>query len=332
MPMLTAVMYHYVRPRPHEGQPRLHARWLDEFEAQLAYLTRHYRVISPAELIGWVREGMRPPPNACCLTFDDGFKDHIQHVVPRLADRGLEGAFFVPSRVHEGRVLDVHKIHFILARVPDLDRLADHVFRALCSHRQTWGLPSEAELRARYAEPGRFDSASVILVKRLLQRGLPAPVRSAIVGDLFREHVTADEAAFAEQLYLSPADLRAMLEAGMEIGGHGATHQWLDILTEEEQRAEITESYGFLSGVLGRAPKDWMFSYPYGEGTAVSRDRLAEAGCAVAFTTRPGTARTLRDPLSLPRLDTNDLPVGPEGERAHPRRLRSLQSGSGPGP
>ena len=37
------------------------------------------------------------PPNAALLTFDDGYRDHYDHVFPMLAESGLQETSRIPS-------------------------------------------------------------------------------------------------------------------------------------------------------------------------------------------------------------------------------------------
>ena len=54
------------------------------------------------------------------ITFDDGYKDHIDYVLPELKKRGLQGSFFPPAiPIIKGSLLDVNAIHFILDGMPD---------------------------------------------------------------------------------------------------------------------------------------------------------------------------------------------------------------------
>lgn len=69
---------------------------VEEFEAQLRYLLRHYEVIDPGEfLAGRGRPSRR---RRLVLTFDDGYRDN--HMAARLLKRhGLKAAFFVSTRI-----------------------------------------------------------------------------------------------------------------------------------------------------------------------------------------------------------------------------------------
>ena len=318
MTALTIVMYHYVRDRARSRYPGLNVRSVEEFDGQLDYITRHYRVVSPREVLAAARGERTLPPLACLLTFDDGFLDHSATVLPRLLARGLTGSFYAPVAAVEGRrVLDTHKIQIILAAAPDVARLARRVLELLEGFRGEWELPAADTLYRQYARASRFDSGDVIFVKRVLQRGLPEPVRAAITSRLFAEHAGADEATVARELYMDLAALRTLVRAGMEVGGHGAEHVWLDSLPRAEQAREIERTAAFLARVHGRPAADWVMCYPFGAYNADTLDLLPGAGCALGLTTRVDLASDLRAPLELARLDTNDLPLSgdaPAGE------------------
>lgn len=305
-------MYHYVRDLARSRYPRIKGRSIEEFDAQLDYIAATYRACSLAEVRDAIR-GSRPlPQRACLLSFDDGFRDHRDHVVPRLLARGWTGAFFPPARPIERRcVLDVHKIHFILATVSDSESLVDDALRLVANHRAAHRIPDDATLRRQFAGESRFDPPSIVFLKRLLQHGLPADVRSAVVDALFHAHVTRDESTFADELYMTVGDLREMAGLGMEIGGHGDRHDWLGHLLPPQQREEIDETIAFLRRVSGREPSDWTMCYPYGSYNAATLDILRQSDCAIGLTTHVGINASLARPLELSRLDTNDLPFAP---------------------
>jgi len=307
--MLTIVVYHYVRPLAGSRYPAIKGLEAHDFDAQLDYIARHYEVCSARDVLAASR-GQRPlPASACLLTFDDGLADHFSVVFPRLVNRGWSGVFFPPVRaVARERVLDTHKIQFILACAADHVALGRRVADLVEQARRTTDIPSADELWRQYAQASRFgDTADVIFVKRVLQRGLPEDVRTRITAALFDEYVGVDEAVFARELYLDREQLRCMRASGMEIGGHGAEHVWLDALDPRAQAREIELTRAFLADLRGDAG-DWTMCYPFGAYNADTLALLGEAGCALGFTTRVGLVSDFRAPLELARLDTNDLP------------------------
>jgi peptidoglycan/xylan/chitin deacetylase (PgdA/CDA1 family) len=310
MSALTIVMYHYVRDRARTRYPGLKVRSVEEFEGQLDYITRHYRVCGMEDLRAAARGDRILPSNACLLTFDDGFLDHFTTVFPRLIERGIPGCFYPPvAAVEARRVLDTHKVQIILATVSEPARVARRILELLEEHRAQWELLSGDVLFRQYAHASRFDGPEVMFIKQVLQRGLPGPVRSAITAQLFEEHAGADEATVAQELYMNLAQLRAMVRAGMEVGGHGADHVWLDSLPRAAQAEEIERTAAFLARVHGHRPAGWVMCYPFGAYNADTLDLLPSAGCALGLTTRVDLVSDLRTPFEIARLDTNDLPL-----------------------
>ncbi len=279
-----------------------------EFREQLAYLRRFYSPITIDELLNGMAKQCELPPNPLVLTFDDGFVDHFVNVFPLLHDAKIQGTFFVPAMpTVEKRVLDVHKIHFILAQVADERLIVEQICGMIDRNGSASGLQSAAAYYAQYAQPSRWDDADVAFIKKILQTVLPETVRHAIVAELFAKYVTVDEEAFASELYLTPDQMRCMRSMGMVVGGHGYTHSRLSYMTQSDQQLEISRSLEFL-GSIGVEKDRWIMSYPYGDFNEELIESLQGAGCAAAFTTVVGLADLKGNPLLLSRIDTNDLP------------------------
>jgi len=261
---LTIVMYHYVRPLEGSHFPGLKGLELSGFEGQLDYLQKHYHPVSVADVVDANREHTSLPDNSVLVTFDDGFSDHHNFVMPALKRRGMTGVFFPPScSVEEREILDVHKIHFILASTSDSNKLVHDIENAVEAARQEFDLQTLAEFRSKFFVPNRFDTADVNYVKRMLQVGLPEVLRKRITAQLFHAYVSQDEASFADELYVSSDDLSEMLDEGMEIGSHGHAHYWLNSLSKESQARDIDRSLDMLERI-GLSREGFYFCYPYG--------------------------------------------------------------------
>jgi peptidoglycan/xylan/chitin deacetylase (PgdA/CDA1 family) len=309
MGALTIVVYHYVRDVSRTRYRGLKALSVAGFEGQLDYITKYYSVCATRDVIAAVRGNGQLPPNACLLTFDDGFLDHFTVVFPRLMDRGLVASFYPPAvAVEERRVLDTHKIHFILAMAPDYGNVARQILDLMDRYRESWELPPGETLYLRYARPYMYDGPEAGFIKRVLQRELPEAVRSAIIECLFDEYV-GDERTLAQELYMDLAQLRYLAGHGMEVGGHGAGHFWLGSLLRAQQEQEIARTLSFLARVCGSVPVDWVMCYPFGSYNEDTLMLLTRARCALGLTTRVGLAGDLKSPLELPRLDSTHLPT-----------------------
>lgn len=307
---LTIIMYHYVRDLEHSRYPQVNGLPVQDFRHQVRYVQDRYTVVSGERLVAAVTEDADLPPNAALLTFDDGYLDHFTNVFPILDEAGIPGCFFPPARcILDDEVLEVNKIHHVLASVSDIDEIEARVFRMM----QEWGdaseLRSRDEYRAAVAGDHRFDKTQVVLVKRLLQRELPATLRRRILDRLFDMYVDVPEEVLARELYMDMHQVRCLQRHGMYVGGHGDQHEWMNRLESDEQRAEIDRTVRFLRRA-GTHPDQWIMCYPYGAHDASLRRYLRKHGCAVGLGTEPEVADLEQnDPLALPRLDTNDVEI-----------------------
>src|SRR5690606_24077053 len=247
---VTIVMYHYVRDLARSRYPRIKGLDAADFAGQLEYMLRHYQPVRMEDVLAATRGEAELPPRSILLTFDDGYAEHFDVVYPLLDRLGVQDSFFPPaSAVLDGKVLDVNKIHFVLASQPDVSVLVEAMERRIAELSGQFELEPVPALRERYAKPGRYDPAEVVYLKRVLQRGLPEEARARVVDELFARFVSADEAAFAAELYVSLEQLMCMKRHGMFIGSHSYDHVWLNSLTPVEQEDQVVRSLGFLEQV-----------------------------------------------------------------------------------
>jgi peptidoglycan/xylan/chitin deacetylase (PgdA/CDA1 family) len=311
---LTIIMYHYVRDIRKSSFPGIKGLEVSDFREQLTYIKKHYQPVSMQNCISSLENTVDLPPNAALLTFDDGLADHFISVFPELDKQKIPGAFFPPGKaISERKILDVHKIHHILSVNTDSSQIVKDIFSTLIET-TSYSAHSLRKLYDELSSDSRFDSPDVTFIKRALQKALPRKVRSSMVNQLFKKYVSKDEIAFANDLYLSEDQIRSMLRNGMEFGSHGWEHLWLNTLPPEEQETEIEKSVEFLSR-LGVSRDKWAMCYPYGAYNDATLEILARKGCGIGFTTQVDIATiNSSNNLTLPRLDTNDLPKKAEAD------------------
>ena len=82
--------------------------WLDpglisatprDFDKQMAYLARHYKVVTTQDILEAVksRNYMNIPPRAVMVTFDDGYADFEEQAWPILKRYKIPATLFVPT-------------------------------------------------------------------------------------------------------------------------------------------------------------------------------------------------------------------------------------------
>jgi peptidoglycan/xylan/chitin deacetylase (PgdA/CDA1 family) len=302
-------MYHYVRDLRHSRYPEIKGLDLNLFVEQIEYLSKHYTIITMEQLIAASATGDKLPRNAVVLTFDDGYIDHYTNVFPILEKRKLQGSFFTPVRaITENKILDVNKIHFILASVDDKSKLVSEIYLQLNKYRTEYNLKSNEHYYTKLANINRYDTPEVLFIKRLLQVELIEELRQIITNNLFRKFVSADEISFSRELYMNSEQIECLQRNGMHIGGHGNNHYWLGSLNKELQYIELSKSLEFIKSI-GGDENSWTMCYPYGSYNDDTIDLLTALNCKLAFTTHVDIADTLKyHQFKLPRLDTNDIP------------------------
>lgn len=306
---VSIIMYHYVRDLRASRYPSLKALDVKEFEGQLKYLQRHYRIVTVQECLDSIYDNAPIPPNAALLTFDDAYSEHYDYIFPLLEKNGVQGCFFAPVKtIEENSVLDVNKIHFILASIKDIGQIHDDIRNLLGEYRFRYDLKSFDEYYRSIQNDSRYDTQEVVFVKRLLQRELDPDIRKLFTKYLFEKHVTKDESSFSKELYMSKVQLREMAQAGMCIGSHGYDHLWLNSLVPADQEIEIDRSLEFLAD-LGVSADNWVMCYPYGGYNDSLVEIVRKKGCGMGLTINKGIAQlNAENACILERLDTNDLP------------------------
>lgn len=301
-------MYHYVRPIKGSKYEGIKGLELKKFIEEIDYLSKNYQIISSLDLIEAIKAEESIPNQSVILTFDDGYLDHYKYVFPELQKRNLSGTFFpIAKAVTDNLILDVNKIHYILASQSDTKNIFDDLIDKIKKNQKKYRLNEVSAYLSKYFVRNRYDPEVVNFIKRVLQFALPQNLRSKIVKQLFNKYVTIDESGFSEELYASEPQLKEMLAEGMIIGSHGTNHLWLDSTSVPEQEQDIKDSVLFLDR-LGSDKENLIFCYPYGAYNQQTLDILKSVQCKGAFTTTPRKVNLNRDNvLEIPRIDTNDV-------------------------
>lgn len=302
-------MYHYVRDLKHSRYPDIKGLDITLFREQIEYLKKHYHFITMEMLIDSIDNNSYLPEKSVLVTFDDGYTDHFKYVFPLLTKYKIQGSFFPPAKaITEHTVLDVNKIHFILASEENESKIITEIKNELDKYRKDYNLESDSYYYGKLAQPNRFDSANVVFIKRLLQVELDETLRKIITNNLFEKIIGINEDSFSRELYMDFEQIKCMHRNGMHIGSHGYDHYWLGSLTRENQKIEIEKSITFLNQICCDN-KQWTMCYPYGNYNDSTIELLSEYNCKLALTIEVNIADLEKyNKYTLPRLDTNDIP------------------------
>ena len=244
-------MYHYVRPLSKRMSERHNVLDLELFDQQLDVMTKKYQFVLGDDLLALKNDGAAREKQIW-LTFDDGYRDCIDYVLPSLLKRKATGTFYIPTEaIFERKLLDVNKIHILLsgrATPKEIVKLAGQYFSEM-------GLQdilelSFDELFARYGVANLWNDSETEFIKKLFQKLIPTDIRKKFLADVFNQLVERSESSWVDEFYLTPDDVRTLIESGMEVGSHGHSHEWLAEMTIDGQREELMKSFALLDNAV----------------------------------------------------------------------------------
>lgn len=314
--MFYIVMYHYVRDLKHSRYPKIKGLDVELFRQQLAFLKENFSIVTMEQVMAASDGQSELPEKSVLLTFDDGYVDDFTYIFPILQEAKVQGSFFIPGKtVDAHQLLNVNKIHYILA-CADIGRLLADIFERMDYYRGSeFSYPSNEELFEAYAKENRFDTKETIFVKRMLQTFLPEKVRDSISSDLFEDYVGVSEQQLAYELYMTRDQIRTMKRHGMYIGIHGYDHYWLGNLPKEQMEKDISHALDVMGEFIDS--KQWVMNYPYGNYNDDVMEYIKRKGCRLGLTTEVAVADFLQyGRFELPRMDCNDFPPKSENYKS----------------
>jgi peptidoglycan/xylan/chitin deacetylase (PgdA/CDA1 family) len=276
---LTVLTYHRVAEPDDRLYPGLISATPSQFGEQMAWLRRHRRVITLAELLERRENGHTLPARSVLITFDDAYADLAEHAWPVLRRHELPATVFVPTAYPDdpGRSFWWDRLHRALSAAP----------AAILPSRM-----GELDLRT----PAARSHASRRVRSAL--KALPHDAAMAAVDDV----VDALGGDTAPGGVLTWADLRDLVDQGLEVGVHTRTHPLLDQLPVDRLDDEIAGARDDIERCLGR--RATAIAYPNGNHSPAVLEAAERAGMRVGFATRRGT-NDLREPdwLTLRRIN-----------------------------
>lgn len=261
-----------------------------ELERILTKLARRYDVTSVGD--AWKRLHERGSRSLVALSMDDGYADNRTHLLPLLQRVGVSATVYLESApLDERRVNWSHKLAWLVETL-GAEAFVER-FAAECRDERT---------RALYRELVAGRRADGYQLKRVLKYEAPAAERNRAIDAVFAAS-GGDERGLCDELYLRWDDARALLAAGVELGGHTVHHEILARLDENGARAEVTECKRALE--RGLATTTTSFAYPFGrrwDWNEGSKSAVRDAGFATATTTHAGVNGKGSDPYELKRV------------------------------
>lgn len=255
-----------------------------DFEAQMRFLRKRYRVVSLEEVCDGLRNGVSAEPGVA-VTFDDGYEGVFTEAFPVLSEYRIPATVFLTvDSIETGRVAWYDRVFLILQVLPpgklDLHLDASRSFQL--SSKQT-----------------RLAAATEIVT---VLRSLPDWRRKEYCADL-EKRVTLDERDVTGRM-LNWSQVQTMQQAGIAFGSHTVTHPVVGRLPPPEMERELADSKRFLEAKLGCPVLD--FAFPFGKfdecALELSSAILSRCGYRSAATTIPGVNTAAVSRFALQRV------------------------------
>ena len=285
----TVLLYHRVMPA---GTPSDHYVRLmgdptaPELEALLRYLKRWFRFSTPQACVERWSRGEEVEPYTMLLTFDDGYADMHDELLPVLRRCDVPATVFLTTGAISGRPTWFQKFFSAIERT----RL-----RELPEIAGLGPLPLESPA-------GRVEAIEAVSGT---QRNFDATVWEERIERLCE--ALGWDGSLAGESMMNWEQVEKLHRSGLvTIGGHTVTHPMLERCAEKQVRRELFGSADELRSRL--CIESLAFSYPQGGCPPVQvQDLVREAGYACAFTGR-NVANTSRTPLF--QLGRRHVPPG----------------------
>lgn len=284
---------HNVRPQPQiPFQPNGHLAITPEFLGQVVDLLRQrgYRIVSLTEAVDRLTLGYGDERFAV-LTFDDGYRDNLDHAYPVLKALDAPFTLFITSG--------------LIDRSSELWWVAlEHLIRDRATLTASLeGGQTELPCASPEEKANCFATLRDVLIRETDETAQRNLIRQLAAGN------GLDLRALADDMMLSWDELRRLAaDPLVSIGAHTHDHFALARLPLDEARADILAGMERIETELGQRPR--VFAYPYGDtASAGAREGqlVADLGFQAAVTTQPGVLASshARHLMHLPRVSLN---------------------------
>lgn len=194
-----------------------------QFEEDIDYLSKHFQFVDWAEFKDFVRGNFKPKKKIALLTFDDGFRDFYDTVVPLLERKGIYACNFINPAFIDNR---------------------DLMFRCKA------GLIIEAAEKKTILNPEIYPLLSLEELEKeaVKQQVLQIQYGKREILDQLAEKLEIDFGAYLKeyQPYLSTEQLKTLTRKGFGISSHSWDHPLYNGLSLNEQLETTNRTFSYL--------------------------------------------------------------------------------------
>ncbi|MGH7496601.1 MAG: polysaccharide deacetylase family protein [bacterium] len=287
----VAILRYHAVVDPHENfytTPSISLS-VHDFERQVQYFAKRYRILSLDEVIDALRTPRPLPANAVVFTFDDGYADNFL-AAQILKKHGGSGTFYLATNcVDRQEPLWLAELHYLI-RSAGTTRLV----------LQFNGTTVELSLAE---EKARQEAARE--VTRIIKSNNRA-VREQVRRQLREQLAKAEAGKVLDRIMLRWEQVERMLSEGMVIGGHTLSHLNLPNAEPEDAFHEIQGCREVLEEKLKKPIRHFSVpnSGPYAYYNDAVKQMVGKSGFVSSVVSAHGFADHDSDLLELHRIRT----------------------------
>ncbi|MCB2173665.1 polysaccharide deacetylase family protein [bacterium] len=268
----------------------------DDFAAQMAYVARHYRVVSLAELACRVSGELPMADRLCAVSFDDGWRDNYTQALPILKKHEIPATIFLtPHFIDGGSWFWEERLKYLLAHIVQCLHEGEPASEQGQVVRDTLQRLELGEI-TEMALPRFCRFLSQLVIEWRLRN---ETARHELLGEL--EQLLQLPGLQEPRRFMNWQEIHEMADAGVSFGAHTLSHVNLELCTLGEAEREIGRSKAVIEQNLGCECN--LFAYPFGKVRPPVRSIVADNGFSGAVIITPGLVRPGCDPLQLQRID-----------------------------
>jgi len=261
------------------------------FRAQIAYLKRHFQIVSLDELVEIIRRNPKSfPKNLVVITFDDGYRNNYQHAYPILLEYGVPATIFLTADyIGTNDMLWTDKLNYMFK-----DTKADVL--ELESPPMKFSLGSATE------------KLIALKATRDVLKSVDNEERDKLLAQIAAKLSVSENGKRREML--SWEEVQEMQKNGIAFGAHTTKHSILTRIPLEQAEQEIIDSKSAIEKHLGCEVS--YFAYPNGLEADFNDDIIRivqEAGFRGAVTNINGFVSQGGNLFQLRRLSGINKPI-----------------------
>lgn len=250
---------------------------IDRFERQIQFLKKHFKLVSLAQGMDYLQQGIPDDKPWVSITIDDGFQDNYTHAWPVLKRYNVPATIFLATDfIDNNRPPWPTQLIEILERTPV--QIMETPFRASLKNLAT---------RSLVIRQLKEDWSSLVPLERF--------ERLAVL----RSHLKIDEETHYPALTWD--QIQEMHNVGVCFGSHTVYHSILPKMNDQIIKREICDSRQRIEEQLQEPCR--IFSYPDGKYNDIAKNILEAEKFQIAVSQDFGANMRNSDPLIQRRIE-----------------------------